>query len=100
MSQQKIIDRAHHVLPGGGFGNFSPDIIIREGNGSHVWDENGREYIDFLIGSGPMILGHNHPEITRAVSKQLERGTTFFANNTRGIELESARISSNQAESG
>ena len=87
MSQQKIIDRAHHVLPGGGFGNFSPDIIIREGNGSHVWDENGREYIDFLIGSGPMILGHNHPEITRAVSKQLERGTTFFANNTRGIEL-------------
>ena len=87
MSQQKIIDRAHHVFPGGGFGNFSPDIIIREGNGSHVWDENGREYIDFLIGSGPMILGHNHPEITRAVSKQLERGTTFFANNTRGIEL-------------
>ena len=87
MSQQKIIDRAHQVLPGGGFGNFSPDIIIREGNGSHVWDENGREYIDFLIGSGPMILGHNHPEVTRAVSKQLERGTTFFANNTRGIEL-------------
>lgn len=87
MNQQNLIDRANKVLPGGGFGNFDPGIIIRDGKGSRVWDEDGNEYIDYLIGSGPMMLGHGHPEVVEAVRDQVGRGMTFFANNALGIEL-------------
>ena len=45
--------RADQVLPGGTFGNTAADIIIRNGLGSRVWDADGVEYIDYLIGSGP-----------------------------------------------
>lgn len=79
--------RAQQVMPAGGFGNFDHSIFIRDGKGSRVWDEDGREYIDYLIGSGPMLLGHGHPEVLEAVTEQLPKGMTFFANNTAGIEL-------------
>ncbi|MEM8980065.1 MAG: aminotransferase class III-fold pyridoxal phosphate-dependent enzyme [Pseudomonadota bacterium] len=82
--------RAAEVLPGAGFGNFDPQMIIARGEGSHVWDEDGKEYIDYLIGSGPMLLGHGHPEVMEAVLEQLPKGMTFFANNTKGIELAEA----------
>jgi len=59
-SQTDWIARAHAVLPAGGFGNFDHSIMIARGKGSHVWDEDGNEYIDYLIGSGPMLLGHGH----------------------------------------
>ena len=87
LSQKDWINRAAKVLPAAGFGNFDPGIVIRNGMGSHVWDEDGREYIDYLIGSGPMILGHGHPEVLDAVQEQLTRGMTFFTGNARGIEL-------------
>ncbi len=87
ITQNDWIARARQVLPAGGFGNFDPGIVIREGRGARVWDEDGREYIDYLIGSGPMILGHGHPEVLEAVQEQLGKGMTFFANNARGIEL-------------
>jgi len=87
LSQQDWTDRARRVLPAGGFGNFDPGIVIREGKGARVWDEDGKEYIDYLIGSGPMIVGHGDPEVVEAVNEQLGRGMTFFANNAHGIEL-------------
>jgi len=87
MTQSDLIARAKKVLPGGGFGNFDPGMIIREGKGSRVWDMDGNEYIDYLIGSGPMMLGHGHPEVLDAVHEQLDKGMTFFANNPHGIEL-------------
>ena len=86
-TQQALIERANAVLPAGGFGNFDPGIIIREGKGSRVWDEDGCEYIDYLIGSGPMLLGHGNEEVEAAVLEQLPKGMTFFANNSAGIEL-------------
>ena len=86
-SQDEWIARANAVLPAGGFGNFDPGIIISHGQGSRVWDENGAEYVDYLIGSGPMLLGHGDPEVMEAVLEQLPNGMTFFANNAKGIEL-------------
>ena len=79
--------RARDVLPAGGFGNFDPGIFIARGEGGRVWDEDGNEYVDLLIGSGPMLLGHGHPEVIEAVLEQLPKGATFFANNARGVEL-------------
>ncbi|RBW60718.1 aspartate aminotransferase family protein [Ruegeria sp. A3M17] len=91
-TQSEWIARANEVLPAGGFGNFDPGIIIARGEGSHVWDEDGNEYVDYLIGSGPMLLGHGHPEVIEAVLEQLPKGMTFFANNARGIELAEAIV--------
>ena len=79
--------RAKDVLPAGGFGNFDPSIFIKKGIGSRVWDENNNEYVDFLIGSGPMLLGHGHPEVLEVILQQLPIGMTFFTNNSAGVEL-------------
>ena len=82
-----LAELARRVLPAGGFGNVSSDIVIREGRGGRVWDVSGNEYVDFLLGSGPMFIGHAHPEVTAAAQAQIPRGTTFFANNEHGIRL-------------
>ena len=87
ISQEDWIARSQKVLPAGGFGNFDPSVIIREGRGARVWDEDGHEYVDFLIGSGPMLVGHGHPEVVEAAHEQIRKGMTFFANNARGVEL-------------
>lgn len=86
-SQSDWIERAKSVLPAGGFGNFDPGIVIERGLGSRVWDSDGTEYVDYLIGSGPMLLGHSHPEVMETVLQHLPNGQTFFANNPLGIEL-------------
>jgi len=91
-TQAEWISRANKVLPAGGFGNFDAGIIIARGEASHVWDEDGKQYIDYLIGSGPMLLGHGHPEVIEAVLEQLPKGMTFFANNSLGIELAEAIV--------
>jgi glutamate-1-semialdehyde 2,1-aminomutase len=91
-SQADWIARAREVLPAAGFGNFDASIVIARGQGARVWDEDGREYVDYLIGSGPMLLGHGHPEVMEAVLEQLPKGMTFFANNARGIELAEAIV--------
>ena len=74
MSQKFLSDRAHKVLPAGGLGNYDPEIFIREGKGARVWDEDGNEYIDYLMGSGPMLLGHGHPRSCRSGSGAAWRG--------------------------
>ncbi|MCC7275436.1 MAG: aspartate aminotransferase family protein, partial [Alphaproteobacteria bacterium] len=79
--------KARRVLPAGGFGNLSFDIVVREGKGGRVRDVSGNEYVDFLLGSGPMFIGHGDPEVLEAVQRQVQLGTTFFANNEHGILL-------------
>ncbi len=85
--QQHWQDRAKAILPAGGFGNFDPSFFAQRGQGSRVWDEDGREFIDYLISSGPMILGHGHPEVVAAVQEQITQGMTFFTNNRHGVML-------------
>src|SRR5450432_2369928 len=87
-----LIETAKRVLPGGSFGNFTADVVIREGRGGRVRDESGNEYVDFLLGSGPMLVGHGHPEVVEAVQAQMPLGTTFFANNRHGIALAEAIV--------
>jgi glutamate-1-semialdehyde 2,1-aminomutase len=90
--QGAVVETARRVLPGGTFGNYAAEVVIREGKAGRVWDENGKEYVDFLLGSGPMLVGHAHPEVNAAVEAQLQKGTTFFANNRKGIELAEAIV--------
>jgi glutamate-1-semialdehyde 2,1-aminomutase len=86
-AETALEEMARRVMPAGSFGNIAFDIVIREGRGGRVWDVSGNEYVDYLLGSGPMFIGHGHPEVTAAVEAQLPRGTTFFANNEHGIRL-------------
>ncbi len=86
-----LIDIAKRVLPAGHFGNMAGPLIV-EGAGAHVRDSEGRDYIDFLLGSGPMFIGHAHPAVTAAVMEQVPKGTTFFATNPAGIQLAEAIV--------
>ena len=94
-TQEELIKMAHLYMPGGSTGNNTPpDLLINKGSGSKIWDANGNEYIDYLMGSGPMILGHAHPEVTEVVQEQVAKGTTFFANNEHAILLAEAIVKS------
>ncbi len=86
-NERELIEKAHKYLPGGSMGNLFTDVVIREGKGSRIWDVSGNEYIDYMLGSGPMVIGHTHPEVVAAVREQVERGSTFFANNEHAILL-------------
>src|SRR5690242_6967274 len=87
-----LIEEAKRVLPGGSFGNLPAEVVLRAGKGGHIWDESGKEYVDFLLGSGPMFIGHGHPEVTKAVESQLPHGSTYFGNNRHGIALARAIV--------
>lgn len=89
--EQSLLEKAGRYLPGGNTGNlhFNPeqDFLVSGGKGSHCWDVSGNEYIDWLMGSGPMLLGHAHPHVVEAVIKAVEQGSTFFANNDKAVLL-------------
>jgi len=62
-------------------------VFIERANGSKVYDVDGNEYIDFVCSWGPMILGHNHPEVAEAIKEALGRGTSFGAATPLEVEL-------------
>ena len=74
---------ANEVFPGGALGgNALPDnirFVFNHGEGARFHDTTGNEYIDYCLGSGPLILGHAHPAVVQAVTEQATRGTHFFA---------------------
>lgn len=92
LATTRLLDVASRVLPGGTFGNVGFHTMIERGLGGRVWDTDGREYVDYLLGSGPMLVGHCHPAVNAAVHAQVEKGATFFANNPQGIALAQAIV--------
>ena len=90
--ENELLEKARRYLPGGSLGNLAGDVVIAEGRGSRIKDVSGNEFIDYLLGSGPMITGHAHPDVVRAVSEQVRSGSTFFANNEAAILLAEAIV--------
>ena len=88
---ESLMTQARQYFPGASNGNaaLSGDhsFVIAGGQGAHVFDPEGRRWIDYLLGSGPMIVGHAHPEVNAAVRDQLDKGSTFFSINDKSIEL-------------
>ena len=70
------------------FDPFRP--YITHGKGSHKWDVDGNEYIDYAMGHGCLILGHGHPAIVKAVKEQMDKGTHFAGNHE--LEIEWAKL--------
>lgn len=54
-------------------------IFIERGLGSKIYDIDGREYIDYVLSWGPMIIGHAHPDVTSILKRAVDRGTSFGA---------------------
>jgi glutamate-1-semialdehyde 2,1-aminomutase len=89
-----LLERAQKLIPGGvnspvrAFRSVGgvPPFIVR-GEGSHIWDADGNEYIDYVGSWGPLLLGHRHPEIIGALETALDSGTSFGAPTEREIEL-------------
>ena len=96
MTQQELLDKAEQYFVGGGNGEFRlpPEVnfVVSRAAGTKLYDVSGKEYIDFLLGSGPMILGHCHPAIVDAVQQQITKGTTFMVLNEPAIQLAVPRI--------
>jgi glutamate-1-semialdehyde 2,1-aminomutase len=52
-------------------------IFMKRGKGSRLCDEDGNEFIDYVCSWGPLILGHSHPQVVKAIKKSVERGSSF-----------------------
>jgi len=80
--EEALLQKAMRVLPGGVLGGYyAPQelaFVVREAHGPRLHDFSGREYIDYILGSGPLVLGHAHPAVVAAVEAQLRKGTTYF----------------------
>ena len=61
--------------------------VVKKACGSRLWDFSGNEFIDYCLGSGPMLLGHAHPAVIKAVRQYLDRGTSYFLVNEPSILL-------------
>lgn len=85
------IERAQRIIPGACFGTFQlPDdvaFIVDRAEGARLWTQDGRELIDHVLGSGPMVLGHAHPRVVDAIHHQAKRGTTYYTLNEPAVEL-------------
>ncbi len=94
---EALFEQAKKLIPGGVNSpvragkavGVTPPLISRA-QGCYLWDEDGKQYIDYVASWGPMILGHAHPKVVEAVRDQAELGTSYGA-PTR-LELEMARL--------
>jgi glutamate-1-semialdehyde 2,1-aminomutase len=87
-------ERARRVTPGGvnspvrAFGSVGgTPRFIQSASGARLTDVDGEEYIDYVGSWGPMILGHDHPEVREALTRALARGTSFGAPSPGEVEL-------------
>jgi len=72
--------------PGQWVNGIAPKYLVR-GKGSHVWDVDGNEYIDYMMGVGPLSLGYAYPKVDEAIKKQLEDGITFSMMHPLEVEV-------------
>lgn len=91
---EAVFRRAQRIIPGGvnspvrafrSVGGNPP--FIERGQGAHLFDVDGNEYIDYVGSWGPLLLGHRHPAVLQAVCGALETGTSFGAPTAQEVDL-------------
>jgi len=97
VNQQQLFDQSQQLIPGGvnspvrAFRSVGgTPVFFKKGLGSRLWDVDGKEYIDYINSWGPMILGHAHPEVIKAVQEVAANSLSFGA--PTGLELEIAQL--------
>lgn len=93
-NSEKLFKKASEIIPGG---VNSPvrafmavggnPLFIQKAKGSKIYDVDGNEYIDYVLSWGPMILGHAHPVVVKALKSAVERGTSYGAPTALEIQL-------------
>ena len=94
-NSKKIFEKAKKFIPGGvnspvrAFQSVKKEypIFIKSAKGSRLYDEDGNQYIDMIGSWGPMILGHNHPQVLKRVKEEIEKGTSFGLPTEKEVEL-------------
>ncbi|MDQ5960995.1 MAG: glutamate-semialdehyde -aminomutase, partial [Pseudomonadota bacterium] len=91
---QQLFEAAQRHIPGGvnspvrAFRSVGGvPCFFKEGKGPHVWDVDGKRYTDYVGSWGPLILGHAHPEVVRAVQDSAARGLSFGAPTEAEVEI-------------
>ncbi len=94
---QQLFEKSQSLIPGGvnspvrAFRSVGgTPVFFKRGSGSRLWDEDGKEYIDYVGSWGPMILGHAHPEVIAAVQQTAVNSLSFGA--PTALELEMAEL--------
>ncbi|ACT93124.1 aspartate aminotransferase family protein [Dyadobacter fermentans] len=87
-----LLERARRVLASGVSSEFRKynhphALFYTHGKGSRIYDVDGNEYLDFTLSQGPLILGHSHPEVLKAVGEYSETGQLFAGQHLKEIEL-------------
>ncbi len=90
-----LFERAMKVVPGGIYGHQTPALLVpgsypyffARGEGSHVWDVDGNEYIDYMCSYGPIVVGHRHPAVEEAALAQMRLGNCFNSPSPLWVEL-------------
>jgi len=91
--------RAEAVIPGGMYGHQSVGLLpddypqfFQKGEGAHIWDADGRRYLDFMCAYGPNLFGYANPEIDAAFVRQLQLGDTLTGPTALMVELAEALV--------
>lgn len=101
-TSDKLFAKAKTYFPGGvnspvrAFGSVDGNpLFIHKGNGAYIWDEDGNKFIDFCCSWGPLILGHNHPDVYDGIVETLQHGSSFGAPTVKENELAELILSKN-----
>lgn len=94
---QAIVHRAQQLLVGGvnspvrAFLAVGGDpVVVERAEGAHLFDADGREFVDYVCSWGALILGHAHPKVTAAIAEQARRGTSYGMTHELEVELADA----------
>ncbi|MGO1244959.1 MAG: glutamate-1-semialdehyde 2,1-aminomutase [Sphingobacterium sp.] len=98
----ELFENAQKFFPGGvnspvrAFKSvYGSPLFIERGDRAHIWDADGNEFIDFCCSWGPLILGHNNPQIRESVASQLDKGLSFGAPTRLENELAALILKNN-----
>jgi len=88
----KLLERAKKVLAGGVSSEFRKynhphAIFYSHGSGSHIYDADGNDYLDFTLSQGPLILGHSHPKVLQAINEYSQQGQLFAGQHIKELLL-------------
>ena len=96
---QKLFNHAQLIIPGGvnspvrAFRSVGgTPLFIKRGRGAQIWDADGNVYIDYVGSWGPLIVGHAHPDVVKAVQQVAERGLSFGAPTEAELEMASLLV--------
>lgn len=93
-ADQRLRRRAAQVIPGGMYGHLRSDRLpagypqfFERAEGCHLWDVDGRRYVDFMCSWGPIVVGHQNPVVAEAVARQMAAGDCLNGPSERLVEL-------------